>query len=63
MDSEDPVYIEADEKTITATALGLREDERGIVETHDNHSTYGGRCLSTNVSSPGSLGRGEAWIF
>ena len=63
MDSDNPVYVEEEEKTITAATLGLREDERGIVETLDNLSTYGGRRLSTNMSAPGSLGQEEAWIF
>ena len=63
MDSDDPVYCQEDAGTITAASLSLREDERGLVETLDNLSDYGGRRLSTNVSAPGSLGRGDAWIF
>ena len=63
MDSDDPVYVEDDQKLITAAALGLGDDECGLAETLDNLAVYGGRRLSTNVHAPGSLGRSGAWQF
>ena len=61
MDSDDPMYCREDVGTITAAALGMREDKSGIVETLNNLSVYGSRRLSTNVSALGSLGRGGVW--
>ena len=43
MDSDDPVYVKPDKRLITEAALGLREDESGIVETLNNLVEYRGR--------------------
>ena len=60
MDNDDPVFVPEDQKLLTTASLGLKDDERGVVESLENHADYGGRRLSTNVSVLGALGRGEA---
>ena len=63
MDDTTPIYVEEDLAQIQSTALGLGKAERQSADSLENLTEYAGRRLNTKLSVPGSLGRGDNWLF
>ncbi len=63
MDDTAPIYVEGDLRQIRVTALGLGKAESSVADSLENLTEYEGRRLTTHLSVPGSVGRGDNWLF